>query len=202
MALLGFSVAGCLRLTNSEATNSPTPTQTATDSPTTTPTPSPTPTPTPTEPEPVTPDVQTESDNLITIVIPQTNIKKVALISGWTKFGDVYENEISEIAPSEPAKIGVRFKVHCNQNNTTHWRNTTEISKNNDVVASDNVVSDEPSNNCTGGTIEWEQYQTLYYNNDTNSNWQTGTHTAEVWIEDFVSGETVFGETTFEVVSK
>lgn len=132
---------------------------------------------------------------------PEPNIIEVSLISDWKQYGDVFDNQISEISPEEDAVIGARFEVVCDDENELRWRNRIEITKDGDVVASNTAEAKEFTTNCRG-TETWEQAQTLYYNNEYDSKWEVGTYTAEVRIDDFYGKEkeSVSMTTQFDVV--
>lgn len=130
-------------------------------------------------------------------------IYTVSLISDWQEFGDVTDNAIDSIPPDEPATIGVHFLVNCGDEREVRWRNVTTIrDSTGDAVASETAENEEFSTSCDDyAQVEWEQALTLWHKDEYGSEWPLGTYTAEVRIDDFYAGESVSGQTEFEVVA-
>lgn len=134
---------------------------------------------------------------------PEPEIEAVALISDWKEFGDVLDNEIESIAPSESPMIGFRFKPVCNDEREVRWRSVVTIQDSTgEAVASESTENEEFTNNCGGSTqlVEWEQAVTVWYDNEYGTEWPEGTYEAEVRIDDYYGQATVSETTEFEVV--
>ena len=165
------ALGGCTQLSGAPRTVTVTKTVIKTPEPTPTPSPSPSPTPTatPTPTEQPTPE------------LPEPKIQMVALISDWTEFGDVMDNQITSITPDESALIGGRFEVACGPDREVRWRNFTTVrNEAGDAVGSESTESEEFTNNCTryNRSTSWEQAVSLTYNNDVGAEWPIGTYTA------------------------
>lgn len=183
LAAAALSVSGCLRLTNDDiggpdATNATTETPTPTPSPPSTPSPTPSPSQTATESE----------------------ILELSLISGWNEYGDVVDNAIDTIPPNDPAIIGVRLLIGCNQESDVAASYRIDIEKDGELVSTGSHEIDDAAPECASSTF-WEAWIETYYQNDKSLEWEVGEYTAEATVEDFVTGETVMAQTTFEVVA-
>lgn len=182
---------GAVTLSGCSGSDNPSTTNQETETIATTTTATETPTPTPTTATTEQPD-------------PETEIEKVTLVTDWKEFGDVMDNQIWSIEPSETPVIGVRFTPVCSGEREVRWRNTTTIrDSNGEAVASNSTENEEFTNQCSQetGTVEWEQALPLYYENEYGTEWPVGEYEAEVRIDDYYGQLTVSETTQFDVIS-
>lgn len=192
LAVAAASFGGC-STDDTGGESTPTPTETPTPTPTSTSTPTPSPTPTPSSTPTPTPGAESF----------RPHVWAVALVSGWTEYGDVTENEIQSVEPDEDVIIGVRFSTICNDAREVRWRNTTTVRRSGDAVASKSDTTEQFRNDCgvDERAVRWEQAVELHYNNEVGAEWPVGTYVAHVRIDDYYSGSTTGGSALFEVVS-
>lgn len=171
LAALAALGAGCAGGSNS----TPTPTATPTDTPTATPTPTPTPTRTP-----------RQFDDLPKMI--EANI-----LTGWSEFGDVYDNQMSRIPPNVEFSVGSRVEAEVHNGEVT-------LEMQAEIYQGDGLVERESTHTSTltqeTTPVEWG----IAVGMD-SVGWEVGNdYRAEVIVQDETSGNTTETSTaTFAV---